>query len=245
MIVSGTVDIENLVGIVNNHYLCNMIRLNNILNELLNEIKYTQDQAVKILTKFGMRNADRLSDDELKNQFRKIVRKHHPDAGGKHEDFIQIDAAYKTLTQHLKPVQRSVDNSDTSSSDNDWGYSYDELESLRKRATEVKKVFDAMNADIRFTNLTKGKYPAVEFFISDLNAANQSDPHLKTLFINLFDNSQNMARIQVFYNTDKNKYVAAAGGTISGGEYNSVDDLINNIYTNIIKWLAKYRKTKR
>jgi len=54
-----------------------------------------------------------------------------------------------------------------------------------------------------------------------------------------------MARIQVFYNTDKNKYVAAAGGTISGGEYNSVDDLINNIYTNIIKWLAKYRKTKR
>ena len=224
-----------------------MIRLNNILKEWLNEIKYTPDQAVKILSKFGIRNADRLSDDELKKQFRKIAFKHHPDAGGKHEDFIQINAAYETLTQHLKPVQNSTDDTGTSTSDDDYGYSPDDLEALRKRATEVKKVFDAMNIDSRFTDLTKGKDPAIEFFISDLNAGSQRDPYLKTLFINLFDNKQGMARIQVFYDTEENKYVAAAGGTISGarGEYNSIDDMVNDIYKNLIKWLAKYRKPKK
>ena len=224
-----------------------MIKLNNILKEWLNEIKYTPDQAVKILSKFGIRNADRLSDDELKKQFRKIAFKHHPDAGGKHEDFIQINAAYETLTQHLKPVQNSTDDTGTSTSDDDYGYSPDDLEALRKRATEVKKVFDAMNIDSRFTDLTKGKDPAIEFFISDLNAGNQRDPYLKTLFINLFDNKQGMARIQVFYDTEENKYVAAAGGTISGarGEYNSIDDMVNDIYKNLIKWLAKYRKPKK
>ena len=224
-----------------------MIRLNNILKEWLNEIKYTPDQAVKILSKFGIRNADRLSDDELKKQFRKIAFKHHPDAGGKHEDFIQINAAYETLTQHLKPVQNSTDDTGTSTSDDDYGYSPDDLEALRKRATEVKKVFDAMNVDSRFTDLTKGKDPAIEFFISDLNAGSQRDPYLKTLFINLFDNKQGMARIQVFYDTEENKYVAAAGGTISGvrGEYNSIDDMVNDIYKNLIKWLAKYRKPKK
>ena len=224
-----------------------MIKLNNILKEWLNEIKYTPDQAVKILSKFGIRNADRLSDDELKKQFRKIAFKHHPDAGGKHEDFIQINAAYETLTQHLKPVQNSTDDTGTSTSDDDYGYSPDDLEALRKRATEVKKVFDAMNIDSRFTDLTKGKDPAIEFFISDLNAGNQRDPYLKTLFINLFDNKQGMARIQVFYDTEENKYVAAAGGTISGarGEYNSIYDMVNDIYKNLIKWLAKYRKPKK
>lgn len=224
-----------------------MIKLSNILKEWLNEIKYTPDQAVKILSKFGIRNADRLSDDELKKQFRKIAFKHHPDAGGKHEDFIQINAAYETLTQHLKPVQNSTDDTGTSTSDDDYGYSPDDLEALRKRATEVKKVFDAMNIDSRFTDLTKGKDPAIEFFISDLNAGNQRDPYLKTLFINLFDNKQGMARIQVFYDTEENKYVAAAGGTISGarGEYNSIDDMVNDIYKNLIKWLAKYRKPKK
>lgn len=224
-----------------------MIKLNNILKEWLNEIKYTPDQAVKILSKFGIRNADRLSDDELKKQFRKIAFKHHPDAGGKHEDFIQINAAYETLTQHLKPVQNSTDDTGTSTSDDDYGYSPDDLEALRKRATEVKKVFDAMNIDSRFTDLTKGKDPAIEFFISDLNAGSQRDPYLKTLFINLFDNKQGMARIQVFYDTEENKYVAAAGGTISGarGEYNSIDDMVNDIYKNLIKWLAKYRKPKK
>ena len=224
-----------------------MIKLNNILKEWLNEIKYTPDQAVKILSKFGIRNADRLSDDELKKQFRKIAFKHHPDAGGKHEDFIQINAAYETLTQHLKPVQNSTDDTGTSTSDDDYGYSPDDLEALRKRATEVKKVFDAMNVDSRFTDLTKGKDPAIEFFISDLNAGSQRDPYLKTLFINLFDNKQGMARIQVFYDTEENKYVAAAGGTISGarGEYNSIDDMVNDIYKNLIKWLAKYRKPKK
>ena len=224
-----------------------MVKLNNILKEWLNEIKYTPDQAVKILSKFGIRNADRLSDDELKKQFRKIAFKHHPDAGGKHEDFIQINAAYETLTQHLKPVQNSTDDTGTSTSDDDYGYSPDDLEALRKRATEVKKVFDAMNIDSRFTDLTKGKDPAIEFFISDLNAGNQRDPYLKTLFINLFDNKQGMARIQVFYDTEENKYVAAAGGTISGarGEYNSIDDMVNDIYKNLIKWLAKYRKPKK
>jgi hypothetical protein len=224
-----------------------MIRLNNILKEWLNEIKYTPDQAVKILSKFGIRNADRLSDDELKKQFRKIAFKHHPDAGGKHEDFIQINAAYETLTQHLKPVQNSTDDSGTSTSDDDYGYSSDDLKALRKRATEVKKVFDVINADSRFTDLTKGKDPAIEFFISDLNAGNQRDPYLKTLFINLFDNKGGMARIHVFYDTEENKYVASSVGTIpgAGGEYNSIDDMVNDIYKILIAWLAKYRKPKK
>lgn len=222
-----------------------MIKLNNILKEWLNEIKYTPDQAVKILSKFGIRNADRLSDDELKKQFRKIAFKHHPDAGGKHEDFIQINAAYETLTQHLKPVQNSTDDSDdsdNSTSSDAYGYSSDEIKEFRKRAVEVKKVFDAMNADSRFTDLTKGKDPAMQFFISDLTLANRPHPYLKTLVINLFDGKGGLGRIQVFYDTEENKYVA--NGELFA-EFNSVNEMVNQIYNSSIEWLSEHRKTKK
>jgi len=56
-----------------------------------------------------------------------------------------------------------------------------------------------------------------------------------------------MARIHVFYDTEENKYVASSVGTIpgAGGEYNSIDDMVNDIYKILIAWLAKYRKPKK
>ena len=219
-----------------------MIKLINILKKLLNEIKYTPTQATKILSKFGIRNADRLSDDELKKQFRKIAFKHHPDAGGKHEDFIQINAAYETLTQHLKPVQIRTDDSDDSTSSDAYGYSSDEIKEFHKRAVEVKKVFDVINADSRFTDLTKGKNPAMQFFISDLTLGNRPHPYLKTLVINLFDGKGGLGRIQVFYDTEENKHVATG---ILFSEFNSVNEMVNQIYNSSIEWLSEHRKTKK
>lgn len=37
------------------------------------------------------------SDFQIKNAYRHFCVKHHPDRGGKHEDFVKIQQAYKTL----------------------------------------------------------------------------------------------------------------------------------------------------
>jgi len=43
--------------------------------------------------------------DEIKKAFRKLARKHHPDAGGEEEKFKQINEAYETLSDPEKRAQ--------------------------------------------------------------------------------------------------------------------------------------------
>jgi molecular chaperone DnaJ len=45
------------------------------------------------------------TDDELKKAFRKLARKHHPDAGGDEEKFKEINEAYETLSDTEKRAQ--------------------------------------------------------------------------------------------------------------------------------------------
>ena len=40
--------------------------------------------------------------DEIKKAFRKLARKHHPDAGGEEEKFKEINEAYETLSDKEK-----------------------------------------------------------------------------------------------------------------------------------------------
>lgn len=39
--------------------------------------------------------------EDLKKQYKKLAKKHHPDAGGKHEDFINMKKEYDELVQKL------------------------------------------------------------------------------------------------------------------------------------------------
>ncbi|PEV89704.1 molecular chaperone DnaJ, partial [Bacillus cereus] len=39
--------------------------------------------------------------EELKKQYKKLAKKHHPDCGGKHEDFIALKKEYDRLFEQL------------------------------------------------------------------------------------------------------------------------------------------------
>ena len=45
------------------------------------------------------------SADEIKKAFRKLARKHHPDAGGDEETFKEINEAYEVLSDPEKKKQ--------------------------------------------------------------------------------------------------------------------------------------------
>ena len=71
--------------------------LNEGSSNLVLEYKFTKLQAIEVLKNYGVINAGNLSPDELKNAYRDLSKKHHPDVGGNQEDFKKIVAAYDTL----------------------------------------------------------------------------------------------------------------------------------------------------
>jgi len=71
--------------------------LNEKKSKLLLEINFTVPEAIEVLKSYGVSNAGNLSSDELKKVYRKLASKYHPDSGGYHKDFININSAYETL----------------------------------------------------------------------------------------------------------------------------------------------------
>jgi DnaJ-class molecular chaperone len=71
--------------------------LNEKKSKLLLEINFTVPEAIEVLKSYGVSNAGNLSSDELKKVYRKLASKYHPDSGGSHKDFININSAYETL----------------------------------------------------------------------------------------------------------------------------------------------------
>ena len=66
-------------------------------SKLVLEIVFSVPEAIEVFRNYAINNAGNLSADELKKAYRKLSAKHHPDVGGKHEDFIRISAAYEAL----------------------------------------------------------------------------------------------------------------------------------------------------
>ncbi len=54
---------------------------------------------------FSLSREDLKSMDKktLTRKFRKLARKHHPDKGGNHDTFVQVNEAYQTLVKELRP----------------------------------------------------------------------------------------------------------------------------------------------
>ena len=71
--------------------------LNEKKSKLLLEINFTVPEEIEVLKSYGVSNAGNLSSDELKKVYRKLASKYHPDSGGSHKDFININSAYETL----------------------------------------------------------------------------------------------------------------------------------------------------
>lgn len=69
-----------------------VIRLKDILLEGM-----TPDVANTIFSKFGVPNASEMEKGALKKYYIALVKKHHPDRGGKEENMRYINAAYDVL----------------------------------------------------------------------------------------------------------------------------------------------------
>ena len=80
--------------------------LNEGSSNLVLEYKFTKLQAIEVLKNYGVINAGNLSPDELKNAYRDLSKKHHPDVGGNQEDFKKIVAAYDTLKNSSSSFQK-------------------------------------------------------------------------------------------------------------------------------------------
>lgn len=69
-----------------------VIRLKEILLEGM-----SVDVANAIFSKFGVKSASQLDKGRLKDYYVALVKKHHPDTGGKDENMRDINAAYDVL----------------------------------------------------------------------------------------------------------------------------------------------------
>ena len=68
---------------------------------MLLEYRFNPEEAYQVLSSYGIDNAQELSVNDLKKVYRKLSAKYHPDAGGTHEDFLKIHAAYEALVDFV------------------------------------------------------------------------------------------------------------------------------------------------
>lgn len=68
---------------------------------MLLEYKFNPEEAYQVFSSYGIDDAQELSVNDLKKVYRKLSAKYHPDAGGSHEDFLKIHAAYEALVDFV------------------------------------------------------------------------------------------------------------------------------------------------
>ena len=51
--------------------------------------------------------------EDIKSAYRKLAKKFHPDLGGSHEKFLELQKAHDWLTQHHKPIKQPIPKKNT------------------------------------------------------------------------------------------------------------------------------------
>ena len=74
-----------------------MIKMATLLFE-----EMTPKEADYIFAKYGIQNASSMSFDELKDAWRKLSKRHHPDKGGQDISMRYINAAYDVLSKSVR-----------------------------------------------------------------------------------------------------------------------------------------------
>ena len=97
------------------------------------------------------------SKSEIKAAYRRLVKKHHPDAGGSKNKFLQIQLAWETLNDPMKKEKydRTISYSRESSNNTDRNWS-EELKSKKDSSNSkdadiklwIKNIFNPINKSI-------------------------------------------------------------------------------------------------
>tara|TARA_E500000331_G_C17253461_1_gene712130 strand:- start:377 stop:1231 length:855 start_codon:yes stop_codon:yes gene_type:complete len=90
-----------------------------------------ENKALQVLEIDNLSNYD---SKKLKNQYRKLALKRHPDKGGAHEDFVELSQAYTLLENKLENENK----------DNDLFKLFTKIISLGKNSLENKKIKDEL-----------------------------------------------------------------------------------------------------
>lgn len=108
--------------------------------------------------------ANTASADEIKQAYRKLAKDHHPDRGGSHERFAQINAAYDILKDPEKRKTYDNPQADSRFSNNTREWSFDTnsgfndlFESMFRQYNAVRNKDLTINAAITLEDVLLGK----------------------------------------------------------------------------------------
>lgn len=87
-----------------------MIKLSSYVKLLLMEEKMDINMANQIFASLGYPNASNMSKNELRNAWKELSAKHHPDKGGNVETMQNINAAYDFLKTEPQKTMPSYNN---------------------------------------------------------------------------------------------------------------------------------------
>jgi DnaJ-class molecular chaperone len=79
------------------------------IKELLESM--TRQEAASIFNRYGVKNSEVLSQEQLKKLYLALSKKNHPDLGGSDKAMKEINTAYDVLS---KPVEKTVASKPTS-----------------------------------------------------------------------------------------------------------------------------------
>lgn len=88
--------------------------------------------------------------EELRKQYKELLKQHHPDNGGNISDMQEINAEYDKLFKDLKDRHDQNNSSDRASASNDYGnmkYDFAEDEKLRKMLNKII-YFDGIDIEL-------------------------------------------------------------------------------------------------